>query len=211
MMKRIFSVALCLLCLLSLLSFTGCSPSEKAPAQGIVGTWGGRSDNVEALFDEDGTCIVGGVVGTYEVDEEDNTLTVTPNGGNTYTYSWNDAEDVNSISSDEWGIVNDQIYINGYTYTKQSDDAQTASSAADENNSQAQNNSSENSGNTSSSGANSSSSTDNNSKTDSSSKTDAASSKADSSSKNDSTSSASSSASSSNVDDGLPDIVEYFD
>ncbi|MEF2920199.1 MAG: hypothetical protein U0O22_07025 [Acutalibacteraceae bacterium] len=133
MKKFITSVIAVAILSASAISLTACGCSRKEttdtnglsdkPATDIVGEWGERSDDVTADFNDDGTCIIGGVQGTYEVDEN-NTLTVTPNSDgeqntNSQVFEYYDSDNtINSVPADKWAVTDDTLYINGHQYNK---------------------------------------------------------------------------------------------
>ena len=157
------------------------STSEKvssSPDSDLVGNWGERADNVEAEFKNDGTCKIGGVNGTYKIDDK-NTLTVTPDGDNTTPMVFEYApSDSSTVSQNQWRIADNKLYINGYQYSKTSPESKEETKASSSSKS-------ENTSKTTSSTA--SSSTGN--KKDSSSKNEEATSRNQPSSKRDSSSS----------------------
>lgn len=151
------------------LSGCGCSKTEDNisanPSIDVVGTWGERSDNVEVQFNDDGTCTIGGIVGTYQIDK-DNKLTVTPNSNDSssgssplvfeyYTGDGNSNNNITSVPADKWAISDGKLYINGYQYTKENNNSSSSSGSSDNNSSQ--NNSSSSNQNASSNNNNSSS------------------------------------------------------
>lgn len=157
---------------ISILSGCGCSNNEnqtsKTPSTNIVGNWGERSDDIEVEFNDDGTCTIGGINGTYEIDEE-NRLTVTPNNeGNSeesatplvFEY-YNGDGNLSSIPQNQWAISDNKLYINGYQYTKEDSDDSGADNASSSNSSA--NNSANSSSQTISSSSNSKPSTNNSS------------------------------------------------
>ena len=93
------------------------------PATDVIGEWGERSDDVTVEFNNDGTCTIGGVQGTYDIDEN-NTLTVTPNGDNqnsssSMTFQYYNTDDENfSVPADQWSVTDETLYINGHQYNK---------------------------------------------------------------------------------------------
>lgn len=194
----------------------GCSNSDisQESATDIVGNWGGRSDDVEAEFNDDGTCIIGGVVGTYEIDEN-NTLTVTPNSdGETESesliFEYYDGNGTSGIQKNQWTINDNTLYINGYQYNSNSKDSEETNN---ENNSSSSQSSSANSNNSSSSSVTPNKPADNNSSSNSSGSTN--SSNISSSSSASDSSSSSSSTSSEVLQDGdeeqVANIVENLD
>ena len=138
-MKKTITMIFCMLIAVTATgSLSGCGCSDRAvsndiaavsqsadPSEDIVGDWGGRTDGVDVNFKEDGTCEIGGIKGTYEIDEN-NTLTVTPDseGENDnpqpmiFAYYSGDAT-ASAVPSDEWVIQDNVIYISGYQYTRQ--------------------------------------------------------------------------------------------
>ena len=194
----------------AILTGCGCSNSESSstssgsastePKKDVVGNWGGRSDNVNAKFNDDGTCEIGGVSGTYTIDK-DNKLTVTPNSSDgtsttPMTFEYYTDSNYSSVPQNQWAIANNTLYINGYQYTKDSDSGQSGSNSDNSSSGNSSNNSSSSSSNSSSS--NSGSSKNNPSSGSSSSSGSNSSSSSSSSSDNNSSSSNSSSSSSSN-------------
>ena len=161
------------------LSGCGCSKNESGvsttPDTDIVGNWGERSDDVEIEFNDDGTCIIGGINGTYEIDDE-NRLTVTPNteeGSNesaeplVFEY-YNGDGNFSSIPQNQWAISDNKLYINGYQYSKEDTNSSSADNTSSNNTSSNDNNSSSNqSSNTTSNSSSSSKPSTNNSSNDS--------------------------------------------
>lgn len=135
-MKKFFAVIFSFVVLAAAstaMSSCGCSNSQNSsvsasqnssqqisssPEKDLVGNWGERSDNVEAEFNDDGTCKIGGVNGTYSVDDK-HTLTVTPDGDNaapmTFEYAPSDSS---SVAQNQWRVSGNKLYINGYQYSK---------------------------------------------------------------------------------------------
>ena len=151
----------------AILTGCGCSNSESSstssgsastePKKDVVGNWGGRSDNANASFNDDGTCEIGGVSGTYTIDK-DNKLTVTPNSSDgtsttPMTFDYYTDSNYSSVPQNQWAISNNTLYINGYQYTKDSDSGQSGSNADNSSSSNSSNNSSGSSSNSSSSGS----------------------------------------------------------
>ncbi|MBQ7521799.1 MAG: hypothetical protein IJU14_02850 [Clostridia bacterium] len=138
-MKRILSVILCVLVvMIAIVGLSGCGCADKnvdssvsavqqseEPSKDIVGEWGGRSDDVSVKFNDDGSCEIGGIQGTYEIDDK-NTLTVTPKSENendtpqpmVFEYYSGDTTE-SAVPSNQWAIQDGTIYINGYQYTRQ--------------------------------------------------------------------------------------------
>ena len=148
----------------------GCSNADTAnePATEIVGNWGGRSDDVEAEFNDDGTCVIGGVTGTYEVDEN-NTLTVTPNSNGeaepeSMVFEYYNNDDTSAIQPNQWTVNGDTLFINGHQYnstsTGNSSLPNTQNNANDAENNSADNNTASSKTESSSKPANNSSSSD---------------------------------------------------
>ena len=127
----------------AILTGCGCSNSESSstssgsastePKKDVVGNWGGRSDNANASFNDDGTCEIGGVSGTYTIDK-DNKLTVTPNSSNgtsttPMTFDYYTDSNYSSVPQNQWAIADNTLYINGYQYTKNSYGGQSDNNA----------------------------------------------------------------------------------
>lgn len=151
----------------AILTGCGCSNSESSstssgsastePKKDVVGNWGGRSDNANASFNDDGTCEIGGVSGTYTIDK-DNKLTVTPNSSNgtsttPMTFDYYTDSNYSSVPQNQWAIANNTLYINGYQYTKDSYSGQSDSNSDNSSSGNNSNNSSGSSSNSSSSGS----------------------------------------------------------
>ena len=151
----------------AILTGCGCSNSESSstssgsastePKKDVVGNWGGRSDNANASFNDDGTCEIGGVSGTYTIDK-DNKLTVTPNSSNgtsttPMTFDYYTDSNYSSVPQNQWAIANNTLYINGYQYIKDSYSGQSDSNSDNSSSGNSSNNSSGSSSNSSSSGS----------------------------------------------------------
>lgn len=157
------------------ISGCGCSKNESevstTPDTDIVGNWGERSDDIEVEFNDDGTCTIGGINGTYEIDDK-NRLTVTPNteeGSNesaeplVFEY-YNGDGNFSSIPQNQWAISDNKLYINGYQYSKEDTNSSSADNTSSNNTSSNTNNSSSNqSSNTASNSSSSSKPSANNS------------------------------------------------
>lgn len=139
-MKKIISLIFSAIILTtSAIFISGCGCDNKEisspePQSDIVGNWGGRSDNVEVEFNDDGTCKIGGVNGTYEIDDN-KTLTVTPksdknddlsNSAKPMVFEYHSSDNVSSIPSNQWTISNGTLYINGYQYEKENNSSVTS-------------------------------------------------------------------------------------
>lgn len=81
----------------------------------IVGQWG-RLDEVMHYFNADKTCIVGGMQGTYDIDES-NSLILTTMDGIPTTYEWARSS-TQAAGSNYWYLDDNVITINGNTFTK---------------------------------------------------------------------------------------------
>ena len=193
----------------AILTGCGCSNSESSstssgsastePKKDVVGNWGGRSDNANASFNDNGTCEIGGVSGTYTIDK-DNKLTVTPNSSDgtsttPMTFDYYTDSNYSSVPQNQWAIANNTLYINGYQYTKDSYSGQSDSNSDNSSSGNSSNNSSGSSSNSSSSG---SSASENNSSSSGSSASENNSSSSGSSASGNNSSSSSSSASGNN-------------
>ena len=151
----------------AILTGCGCSNSESSstssgsastePKKDVVGNWGGRSDNANASFNNDGTCEIGGVSGIYTIDK-DNRLTVTPNSSDgtsttPMTFDYYTDSNYSSVPQNQWAIANNTLYINGYQYTKDSYSGQSDSNSDNSSSGNSSNNSSGSSSNSSSNGS----------------------------------------------------------
>lgn len=124
-MKKLFAIifsAIIISASAIAISGCGCNKDDTAnqPATEIVGNWGGRSDEIEAEFKDDGSCVIGGVTGTYEIDEN-NTLTVTPNTSEEtpaepLTFEHYSNNNTSAIQPNQWAIIDNVLYINGQQY-----------------------------------------------------------------------------------------------
>lgn len=117
-MKKIAFI--CLIILITCTTFmAGCSNDTQninndVKAEDIVGYWG-RSGKVMHTFESDGTCIIGGIVGTYQISE-DFVLTTTPNGGDAMVFLYSDSEE--NIENNEWFLkAGEKLYINGSQFS----------------------------------------------------------------------------------------------
>jgi hypothetical protein len=128
-MKKFLAVIFSAMILaVSAFTLAGCGCSNEAtstePATDIVGDWGGRSDDIEVEFNDDGTCVIGGVTGTYEIDENNN-LTVTPDSnGETESepvvFEHYNGDNISAIQPNQWTVNGDILYINGQQYNSNS-------------------------------------------------------------------------------------------
>ncbi len=238
-MKKLFAIIFSAIIIsVSAFAISGCGCNKEdtttQPSTEIVGNWGGRSDDIEAEFKEDGSCVIGGVTGTYEIDEN-NTLTVTPNSSEetsaqplTFEH-YNNNNNTSAIQPNQWAIIDNVLYINGQQYngvTNTTDSSNTQGNNSNNQNSSANSSSgvasnqsssssnSANSGSSSSSSSNNSSSSSGSSSSSSSSTNNSNSSTpTDSTKPTDSNSSSSSTPDSSvnNSEDQVVDIVENLD
>lgn len=81
----------------------------------IVGQWG-RLDEVMNYFLEDKRCVIGGMQGTYDIDDENN-LVLTTMSGSITTYDW--ASSRGQITAENyWYLDGDTLKINGNEFTK---------------------------------------------------------------------------------------------
>lgn len=194
-MKKLFAIifsAIIISAGVCAISGCGCSNKDNSdqPATAIVGDWGGRSDDIEAEFNDDGTCIIGGVTGTYTIDENNN-LIVTPNtdeetSAESLTFEYYSDSNTSAIQPDQWTVVDNVLYINGQQYNGATNPADSSNSSDTQGN---------NTGNSTDSQNSSSSAVSNNS---SSNNAGSSGSSADSSSSSGSNASSSGSSSSSN-------------
>ena len=81
----------------------------------IVGEWG-RLDEVMHYFNSDGSCIIGGMQGTYEITDDKSLVTYTMSGSKT-VYEW--AESYSKASSENyWYFTGDTFSVNGNVFSK---------------------------------------------------------------------------------------------
>ena len=85
----------------------------------IIGQWG-RQGKTMHYFNSDMTCIVGGMQGTYEIDDGRNLILTTMSGSAT-VYEWAKSGSEAS-SSNYWNMTDDTLTVNGNTFTKISDE-----------------------------------------------------------------------------------------
>ena len=128
MKKRLFAAAVCVVLCMSMAacsdqkdntiaesSSQAVSQKEELTAQqlreSIVGNWG-RLDEVMHEFYDDNTCVVGGMFGDYEI-EDDRRLVMTTSGGTKTEYYWNDTSQFNN-----WLLDGDTLTVNGNQFTR---------------------------------------------------------------------------------------------
>lgn len=85
----------------------------------LVGQWG-RLDEPMHFFYEDGSCVIGGMQGTYEVDGGRSLVLTTMSGSKT-VYAWAKSY-TQTESADYWYLRGDEITINGNRFTKIADE-----------------------------------------------------------------------------------------
>lgn len=81
----------------------------------IIGQWG-RLDEVMHYFLEDKRCVIGGMQGTYDIDDENN-LVLTTMSGSVTTYDWASSRG-QTTSENYWYLDGDIMKINGNEFTK---------------------------------------------------------------------------------------------
>ena len=124
-MKKMVSVFFtCLLLCAALLS----SCAQEAPdPKAILGAWEYRNQ-AWCDFKEDGTCAIGGTTGTYSVSD-DMVLTMTPKNGDSQSFKW--AGSTEKVTTSNWFIADDTLYLNGGVYPRYTDyDTQAQESEA---------------------------------------------------------------------------------
>ncbi len=109
------------------LAFSGCSNSSSADEvkASVIGEWG-RLDETMHYFYSDMTCIIGGIQGTYDIDDDLNLL-LTPMDGTQTTYEWAQSSG-DADTSNYWYLDGDTLTVNGNTFTRITDEAETADS-----------------------------------------------------------------------------------
>ena len=81
----------------------------------IIGQWG-RLDEVMHYFLEDKRCVIGGMQGTYDIDDENN-LVLTTMSGSVTVYDWASSGG-QSTSANYWYLDGDTLKINGNEFTR---------------------------------------------------------------------------------------------
>lgn len=81
----------------------------------IVGQWG-RLDEVMHYFLENKRCVIGGMQGTYDIDDENN-LVLTTMSGSVTTYDWASSRG-QTTAENYWYLDGDTMKINGNEFTK---------------------------------------------------------------------------------------------
>ncbi len=116
-MKKIVISLLTLLVLIFTLS--ACTqPTEptKVTTQDFYGGWE-YQEQVWCEFYDNGYCLIGGIHGTYELDEETMEFSIKPNGSDQWqTFTWSD--ETQGIKIEQWHLADDILYLNGYLYHK---------------------------------------------------------------------------------------------
>lgn len=92
-------------------------PKAEDVRRSIVGSWG-RLGEVMHSFYKSGDCVIGGMYGSYEV-EDDLTLVLTTTSGTRTEYVWN------GKTEDYWRMEDDILTVNGNQFTKISDEPET--------------------------------------------------------------------------------------
>ena len=127
---------------LVMLFFCGCNKDTAEPAQSdtsettssrpeysadeirreLPGEWG-RLEKVMHYFLSDGSCVIGGMQGTYAIDDN-RSLILTTMSGSVTEYVWAESF-AETDSSNYWYLDGDIITINGNQFTKISDTVDT--------------------------------------------------------------------------------------
>ena len=81
----------------------------------IIGQWG-RLDEVMHYFLEDKRCVIGGMQGTYDIDDENN-LVLTTMSGSVTVYDWANSGG-QSTSANYCYLDGDTLKINGNEFTR---------------------------------------------------------------------------------------------
>lgn len=83
--------------------------------ENIIGEWG-RLEKTMHYFYEDGSCVIGGMQGTYKI-EENKSLILTTMSGSVTEYVWASSF-TKTDSPNYWYLDGDIITINGNQFTK---------------------------------------------------------------------------------------------
>ncbi len=81
----------------------------------IIGQWG-RLDEVMHYFNPDMSCVIGGMQGTYDIDENDNLIMTTMSGSET-VYEWA-AMRTQAESENYWFLDGNILKVNGNEFVK---------------------------------------------------------------------------------------------
>lgn len=81
----------------------------------IIGEWG-RLDEGMHYFLEDMSCIIGGMQGTYDIDEN-SALVLTTMSGSVTVYEWAESR-ADATTEHYWNMVDGVITIDGNNFTK---------------------------------------------------------------------------------------------
>lgn len=87
------------------------APEAKELREQLVGYWG-RLGKTMHEFRADGTAIVGGMVGTYEISDACS-LVMTSKGGTVTEYVWDDSSQQNY-----WSLDGDRLTVNGNDFER---------------------------------------------------------------------------------------------
>lgn len=106
-------------------------PSAESLKANIIGQWGRLGETMH-YFNKDMSCIIGGMKGTYDINNSASLVLTTANG-DTVVYIWSETGITGSNSGSTWSLVNGILKVNGNTFEKISDeDYDEAMATADE-------------------------------------------------------------------------------
>ena len=92
-------------------------PAADTLRREIIGQWGRLGETMHTFYN-DGSCIIGGMYGYYEISDDGDLTTTTVEGTKT-VYKWDDSE-----SEGSWLLSGDILTVAGYSFTKISDETE---------------------------------------------------------------------------------------
>lgn len=103
--------------LLAVLVFvlTACTPSSDNLNDSLLGEWGRLGETMH-IFNADGSCVIGGMQGTFRIDN-DNNLILTTMSGAEVIYEFAESKS-KAETENYWYLSEDTITVNGNTFTR---------------------------------------------------------------------------------------------